>query len=81
MAYVQPADLLLPLLLGLLVWAALRTRVRSRLSVSPLPPGPKPLPIIGNLLDMPTKNMAPLLHEMGKKYGEQFPFYFTILHF
>lgn len=70
MAYFQFADLLLLLLLALLAWAALRIRVGSRLSVAPLPPGPKRLPVIGNLLDMPTKNMAPLLHEMGKKYGE-----------
>ncbi|KAI0642608.1 O-methylsterigmatocystin oxidoreductase [Trametes meyenii] len=51
----------------LLVARLRRSRVRSVLS---LPPGPKPLPIIGNLLDMPTKRQAPILREMGKKYGD-----------
>ena len=36
----------------------------------PLPPGPRRLPIVGNLFDMPTKNMAPTLHEMSRKHGE-----------
>ncbi|KAI0676518.1 O-methylsterigmatocystin oxidoreductase [Trametes maxima] len=54
--------------LALLVLAAL-WRFRSR-SVLSLPPGPKPLPIIGNLLDMPTKRQAPILRELGKKYGD-----------
>ena len=68
MGYVGPVGLL-SLLLGLLAWVALRIRARFYLSSLPFPPGPKPLPIIGNLLDMPTKNMAPVLHEMAKKYG------------
>ncbi|KAH9941591.1 O-methylsterigmatocystin oxidoreductase [Epithele typhae] len=43
---------------------------RSRSSKLPLPPGPKPLPIIGNLLDMPMTNMAPALHRLSAIYGD-----------
>ena len=71
MEHVEPVGLFTLLLLGLLAWVALRIRTRSRLSSLPLPPGPKPLLIIGNLLDMPTKNMPPLLHDLAEKYGEQ----------
>lgn len=35
----------------------------------PLPPGPKGLPIIGNLLDMPTEFEWKTYHEWCKKYG------------
>ena len=58
-------------LLGLLTWAFLRAGRGRTFSTLPLPPGPKPLPIIGNLLHMPTKNMAPALHELSKKHGGQ----------
>ncbi|KAI8969785.1 O-methylsterigmatocystin oxidoreductase [Trametes punicea] len=36
----------------------------------PLPPGPVRLPIIGNLLDMPTRRIAPALRDLGQKYGD-----------
>ncbi|KAI1788646.1 CyP450 monooxygenase [Ganoderma leucocontextum] len=35
----------------------------------PFPPGPRPLPFIGNLLDMPTKNVAPTFHQICRKFG------------
>ena len=35
----------------------------------PLPPGPKPLPIIGNLLDMPSKDRARKFWDIGRAYG------------
>ena len=34
-----------------------------------LPPGPRPLPLIGNVLDMPTKNLGPSFRELTAKYG------------
>ncbi|KAI0367632.1 O-methylsterigmatocystin oxidoreductase [Pilatotrama ljubarskyi] len=49
---------------GIVLW---RRRDRSRF---PLPPGPKPLPIIGNLFDMPTKRYGPALRDLGAKYGD-----------
>ncbi|RDX44589.1 CyP450 monooxygenase [Lentinus brumalis] len=36
----------------------------------PLPPGPKPLPIIGNALDVPTEQMGQRLKELTEKYGD-----------
>ncbi|EIW55318.1 O-methylsterigmatocystin oxidoreductase [Trametes versicolor FP-101664 SS1] len=36
----------------------------------PLPPGPRPLPILGNLFDMPTKQLGPSLRDMADKYGD-----------
>ncbi|KAF8874936.1 hypothetical protein BD779DRAFT_230375 [Infundibulicybe gibba] len=35
----------------------------------PLPPGPKGLPIIGNLLDMPTDKQWEVFGEWSKIYG------------
>lgn len=35
----------------------------------PLPPGPKGLPVIGNLLDMPTEFEWKTYHEWSKKLG------------
>ena len=36
----------------------------------PLPPGPKPLPLIGNTLDFPTKRQGVALRDMSLQYGE-----------
>ena len=36
----------------------------------PLPPGPKPLPIIGNILDMPTTKPWEKYHEWCDLYGK-----------
>jgi hypothetical protein len=38
-------------------------------SSQPTPPGPKGLPLIGNLLDMPRKSIWDGYAEFGKKYG------------
>nr|BED43019.1 cytochrome P450 monooxygenase [Trametes versicolor] len=60
----QTALLVLALILATVLW---KRRAKSGL---PLPPGPRPLPFIGNLFDMPTKHIAPALREMGSRYGE-----------
>lgn len=49
------------------VWNSKRRRESS--SKLPLPPGPPALPIIGNLLDIPTKNMEQVFYNLNKKYG------------
>lgn len=42
-----------------------RRRVRG-----PLPPGPRPLPIIGNILDFPQTNIWQEFSELSRRYGE-----------
>ncbi|PIL23523.1 cytochrome P450 [Ganoderma sinense ZZ0214-1] len=57
----------------LLVVAALGAslvRRRKEASSMRLPPGPRPLPLIGNLFDMPTKNVAPTFHQICRNYGD-----------
>ncbi|KAL1752889.1 cytochrome P450 [Schizophyllum commune] len=48
---------------GLVVWAKRRTR-------SPLPPGPPQLPILGNLLQMPSNEAWLKYIEWGREYGD-----------
>ena len=55
--------------LVILVLAVLWIRSRSAPRLLPLPPGPRPLPFIGNLLDMPKKDIAPSFRNMSNKYG------------
>ena len=63
---------LITFLLLCFITAAILWRTKcTRSSRLPLPPGPKPLPIIGNLLDMPKDNMVASLHELNKQYGER----------
>lgn len=56
--------LVLALLLATVLWK------RTARSALPLPPGPTPLPFIGNAFDMPTKRIGPALRELGGKYGK-----------
>ena len=48
------------------LWKYLARPYRARL---PLPPGPKPLPIIGNLLDFPKHHEWLTYNEWSKIYG------------
>ena len=64
-------SLVLPLFFALPAWYWLRKRSKSAI---PYPPGPKPYPIIGNLLDFPLG--VPLwegLTDVAKQYGEMLP--------
>jgi hypothetical protein len=43
---------------------------RNRHDGPPLPPGPKPLPLIGNLLDMPKEKDWETYHTWNRQYGD-----------
>ena len=40
----------------------------------PLPPGPPPLPLIGNLFDVPTKDLGAKFRKISDKYGTSEPY-------
>jgi hypothetical protein len=52
------------------VIAGLAQYLYRRRSLSPLPPGPKPLPLLGNLFDMPTSREYETYAQWGRKYGD-----------
>ena len=52
--------------LGIFILNKLARRTRR----GPLPPGPKPLPLIGNLLDMPKEKDWKTYHTWNKQYGD-----------
>lgn len=59
------------LLIGFVVVFSIFVRAystRSRTSL-PLPPGPPPLPFLGNVLDFPKKHLGPEFHALSQKYG------------
>lgn len=47
----------------------LRIRIFRNWNRLPLPPGPKPLPLIGNVLDMPKYHEWYTYQDWNKKYG------------
>ena len=52
------------LLVAALHWAL----TRPKRSEYPYPPGPKPKFLLGNLLDIPARNMSKVYVEWGKRY-------------
>lgn len=62
------APLLLVVLAFAAVWLAQTLLLRTKRKL-PLPPGPKPLPLIGNVLDMPREHEWLAFTEWGRQYG------------
>lgn len=59
-----------PILLLALVYIRSTLRWRNRTKGVPLPPGPKPLPLVGNLFDIPQTGPASLTYQdLSAKYG------------
>jgi hypothetical protein len=52
---------------GLLVLTALKCHAARR--TLPLPPGPKPLPLIGNMFDFPKEKEWLVYHAWNERYG------------
>ncbi|KAI0650858.1 CyP450 monooxygenase [Trametes meyenii] len=54
----------------IIVALALSRYLYSTRKLYRLPPGPKPLPLIGNALDMPTRNLGRSFQDLTAKYGD-----------
>ena len=67
--HVTKLDSVALLILGVLIVLFLRSR--SRRNSAALPPGPKPLPLIGNANDLPAQEQWLALTEMAQIYGTQ----------
>ena len=65
-----------PLAVSLIAAAFLLIVLRSRRASrrrGPLPPGPKPVPVLGNLLDIPKEQPWVKYKEWAQRYGECIP--------
>lgn len=52
---------------GFLAWSLIKRNAEPRL---PLPPGPRPLPLIGNILDVPREKQWLVHQQWAQQYGE-----------
>ncbi|XP_032996500.1 cytochrome P450 2C19-like isoform X3 [Lacerta agilis] len=66
--------ILMIICISCLVFLAVRSRTPE--NAKQLPPGPPPLPIVGNALQVKTNNLAQVLQEFSEKYGSVFTMYF-----
>ncbi|KAJ7065511.1 cytochrome P450 [Mycena amicta] len=57
------------LLVSFLAVCAIVRGLRKRRSALPLPPGPKKLPIVGNLFDMPAERQWEAYHQWSQEYN------------
>ncbi|XP_063793839.1 cytochrome P450 2G1-like [Pseudophryne corroboree] len=65
--------ILLTTLLSLIIFYFIWNNIYRR---PKLPPGPTPLPLIGNLMQVRNGEMAKTLMELGKQYGSVYTFHF-----
>ena len=61
-------------ILALVLWQLLSKKSRGNPQGLPLPPGPKPLPLIGNALDMPKDYPWKTFQKWCKQYGTSHTF-------
>ncbi|KAK0501168.1 cytochrome P450 [Armillaria luteobubalina] len=64
---IRPLDIFIVFVGLITAWYLFR---RTRRSTAPFPPGPKGLPFIGNLLDMPSEKEWLTFAKWGEKYGD-----------
>ncbi|KAI0642498.1 CyP450 monooxygenase [Trametes meyenii] len=62
----EPWPFALAVVLAAFIWRLSTSSSHAQ----PLPPGPPRLPLVGNVLDLPTKNMEAYYCELNRKYGD-----------
>ena len=73
MALLSPSTVFLAVLIAVVLWRRWRTNAENPGRL-PVPPGPAPLPILGNIRDLPLGVPQYELYEaMAQKYGEYQP--------
>ncbi|XP_068927647.1 cytochrome P450 2C44-like [Petaurus breviceps papuanus] len=67
-------------LLACVIFLAFLSLWIQRLKRGKLPPGPTPLPFIGNILQLDMKNMTASFSQLAEKYGPIYTLYFGTQH-
>lgn len=65
------------LLAALAVFLVKKWRATSKASMKQFPPGPRPLPLLGNVLDMPATHQWKTFAEWQAKWGTSTAFFDT----
>ena len=65
-----PAGIIIAFSLILLSYVYHLTAWKRRMQGRPFPPGPPPLPLVGNLFDVPTVKMWEGYRSLAEKYGK-----------